>query len=162
MIKFDALILIDCWGENWIKSTKPKTTMQFYARLLAFVVKKEFQQIFFCSGYVNNNCDSEKYRTHALFESVYPQHQYVNNLEELRNYLPDNSNVLTGGAAWQVCLHNKPGINFNLLRKFYDVYSHPQIVDSGMYSTKIINEDDFLSDSLIWVPKDNYFFLKPD
>lgn len=154
-MKFDALLLIDCWGEEWIKTNGFPNTREFYGRVLDFVDKFEYDKVFFCSN-------PEK--THHWFENFYSDHIYIEKLHKLTspsltNRLKPGSTLLVGGAAWQFCLHYKAEINFHSLSTLYQVYSHPNIVDSHMHKKEKITSTHFFNDSLPWVEKQDLFFL---
>ena len=141
-MKFDALLLIDCWGEEWIRTYSPLNTREFYGRLLDFVEKSKYDKVFFCSTPM---------KTHNWFENFYSNHIYIDQLHELTEQLKPGSILLVGGAAWGVCLHHKVDINFQSLSTVYQVYSHPDIVDSYMHKTEKITSTHFFNDSLPWI-----------
>ncbi len=155
MKKFDALILIDCWDEHWIQFEKLPNKREFYGRLLDFVSNLEFNKIFFCSGPKNQ----PSWKTHIFLEHFYPQHRYILDIEELKENLSIGSTILVGGQAWQVCLHHKKELNFMLLNQFYEVYSHPKIVDGDINSIVNIDTENFMSDILLWEKRKKFFYL---
>jgi hypothetical protein len=158
MIKLDALLLIDCWDKQNLHNPKSDVNY-FYTGIIDFTKNLTFKKVFFCSGYVNG-LKSTEFKTDKIFEDYYTKHWYVFDIKELLRYLDKDSNVLVGGAAWGACLHNKAEMNFNLLRKYYNVYSHPKLVDSELYTEKVITEHDFISDILPWKKTEDLFYLE--
>lgn len=146
---FHALLLIDCWGEKWIKEQNCLKARQFYGRILDFTSLLEFENIIFCSSP----------KAHHWLEEFYPQHQYVDTMAKFNEIVPVGSRILVGGAAWEACFRGHPQLGITMLRKPYDVYSHPNIVDSSVHSTDIISESFFERDSLPWIKIENFYYL---
>jgi len=152
-MKFDALVLIDCWNEEWIRKENPINAREFYGRILDFCEMLSFTHVYFTDS---------TYPTHPWFLERYPDAHII----DLDSMLLDNhSNILVGGAAWGVCLHSKITPSFLTLADqatnkngepvTYNIYSHPSIVDSQMSITKRIDHDDFIHDG--WEPVHNFY-----
>lgn len=149
-MNFDALLLTDCWLEDWIKHDRPYGVREFYGRIIDFTEHLKVSHVYFCSTPA---------RTHHWLENFYTNHIYVNDLKHLNTLLKENSTLLVGGIAWNMCLHYNEKMNFNSLRKYYTVYSHPKIVDSYMYSSYRISNKDFEENFLPWKKINNFFYL---
>lgn len=149
MQKIDGLLLIDCFDESFIEKHKVFKFVDFYERLLKFTSQIEFDIVLF----------SSQTPTHQILTSYYKDHVSVQSLFQLKTVLKEESSILVGGAAWHACLHSKIDINFSSIKRYYKTFSHPDIVDSHMFSSKIITEKDFYEDDLKWIKENNIFRL---
>ena len=162
MIKFDALLLIDCWGESWFEKEKPLNVLPVYFQMIDFFSNLEFDQVFFGSSFNPSYCEKDDvHRTHSIFENLYPKHRYISGVKELyTKHLSRNSKILVGGGAWKMCLHYRKELCFGKLRRVYHVYSHPKIVYGPPFiDNSIITSNDFRLDFLPWQEVDNVFYL---
>jgi hypothetical protein len=150
-MRFDALLLVDCWDENWIRKQNGLHIRQFYGRLIDYVDMFSFVNVLFASGYEN---------THPWFENHYPNHRYVRNIRDVKEVLHMNSSVLIGGAAWNYCLHYAPVSIQTLSDSGYHLYSHPEIVDTGMYDNTRVTHDDFKRDNVPWRKVYDFYYLQ--
>ena len=148
-MKLDGLVFVDCWGEKWINECNPVLGRRFYSELLEFTELYAIDKVFY-----------EKDNTHHWIVEKYPD-AYDNDLQTIRNNLPEFSNILVCGAAWGKCLHNTteqrasfPNLSLNG-GKQYNLYSHPCLVDSAMHSAERIVEQDFLTE--LWIPVLNLY-----
>lgn len=150
-MKFDALLLVDCWGEDWIKKGNGLHVRQFYGRVIDYAEMFSFVKVLFASGYE---------KTHVWFENQYPNHHYVRTMDDVKNILPKYSNILIGGAAWNFCLHKSKVSIQTLVKGGFHLYCHPELVDTGMYSNKRVTHDDFKNDIMPWRKVYDFYYLQ--
>ena len=144
-LKLNALLLNDCFDEEWINQKNPINVYEFYGRVLDFTRSYHYDIVI---GVTN---------THHWFKEKYPNLKMIGYDENISDYLPKHSNVLVAGAAWNACLHKNAFCFQKLLEKSFNVYSHPKIVDSYMKSTQIVNKEMFLADG--WHPVNGLFLF---
>lgn len=148
LLNLDVLFLNDCGNEDWIKEDKPLNIYEFYGRILDFVNPFNFEYVLgsYCGGY----------DTHHWFKEKYPNLIQVTNLSHFTKIVPKNSNILVAGAAWNICLHHNKYFSFNNLHNAsYNIYSHPNIVDTQRHKTNRVTDKMFLDDN--WKPVDNLY-----
>ena len=162
-MKFNSLILIDVWDEEWRKKHDTDGSRVFIAKLLDFVEMFSFENVILSLGFDNTGKASSLPRsgrereggiTHQDVLDVYPDAICVQTLDDVKSICPENSNVLVGGTAWNLCLHEKPISFVSLHDAGYRVYSSKEICDTSMYSIAIVEDDYFKNDKLIkWQQK---------
>ena len=146
-MKFNSLILIDVWDEEWRKKHDTDGSRVFIAKLLDFVEMFSFENVILSLG-------SSPRSTHQDILDVYPDSICVQTLDDVKSICPEKSNVLVGGTAWHQCLHEKPISFVSLHDAGYRVYSSKEICDTSMYSIAIVEDDYFKNDKLIkWQQK---------
>lgn len=156
-MKFNALLLMDMWNDDWARRVGAAQNRQFIARVLDFVDSLQFDVVLFCDSNVP---------MHPWLLSAYPQAIGVNTVAEVNRVLKPHASILMGGSAWQGCLHKNP-INFASLATSpepdwvggYNVFSTPHIVDSHHLSPRVITHQNFKEDSLPWRPIFDYWLL---
>ena len=146
-MKFDGLLLIDCWEDKWIHISKNQKARQFYKNIIEFISKYSFGNVYFFTNSV--------YGTHECFHK-----HFSNNVIEVTTVDQIlGETFLVGGAAWNLCLHDPVLPSFaTLARAGKTVYSCPSIVDSDVDSAEPVTEDMFKYDRRIrWVKQNNLF-----
>lgn len=149
-MKFNSLVLIDCWGEDWIKKNNALHVREFYGRILDFTESYNFDKVFIVGN--GNN-------VHIWFKQFYPDYINVNHIDEIKKHLNDYDSVLVCGAAWKACLHDGHFSFPAFVNKNLNVYSSPYVVDSQMHSTEKITDEHFLNDDLPWQKVFNFYHL---
>jgi hypothetical protein len=149
-MRFDSLVLVDCWGEEWIKKYNALHVREFYGRILDFVESYEFDKVFF----VGNSS-----KIHVWFKQFYPDFISVNHIDQIKNYLNDHSSVLICGAAWKACLHQGQFSFPSFTEKNINVYTSPYVLDTQMHSTERVTDEHFANDTLPWQKVFNFYHL---
>ena len=153
-MKFNTLLLIDCFGEEWINKNNPIKLRQFYANTIDYLELFSFDQVLF-----SPNKDDQRHSIHEWFKTAYPNAKLVDNMQDVVALVNPHTNILVGGAAWDACLH-KGAINYQALQKNkFNVYSCTEIVDSFMYSSSKVTDLDFEKDNLNWQKVYNFWML---
>ena len=146
-MKFDGLLLVDCWEDKWIHVSKNYKARQFYQNIIKFISEYSFDNVYF---FTNND-----YRTHQCFYE-----HFRNNITVVKTVAElVGETFLVGGAAWDMCLHDPSNPSFTTLANAgKTVYSCPSMVDTEMGSTQIVTQDTFKYDRRIrWVKQNNLF-----
>jgi len=151
-MNFDAVVLIDLWNDEWIDTNHnyPETHYSFLQGLFDFLDKISFNKIFTFTG------DKE---LNELVKNKYSNYINLNSVTELRNLLPEQSDLLVGGVAWQQCLHFKPYGFQNLVMSGYNVYSTPEICGNKNDTKDQVEIHFFEEDFLSWQKTDTFYFL---
>ena len=162
-MKFNSLILIDVWDEEWRKKHDSDGYRVFTSKLLDFVEMFSFENVILSLGFDNTGKASSLPRsgrereggiTHQDVLDVYPDAICVQTLDDVKSICPEKSNVLVGGTAWNLCLHEKPISFISLNNAGYRVYSSKEICDTWVYSIDTVEDDYFENDKRIkWQQK---------
>ena len=140
-MKFNSLILIDVWDEEWRKKHDSDGYRVFISKLLDFVEMFSFENVIVSGGV-------------SAIEDVYPDSMCVQTLDDVKSICPEKSNVLVGGTAWNLCLHERPISFISLNNAGYRVYSSKEICDTWVYSIDTVEDDYFENDKRIkWQQK---------
>lgn len=141
---FDAALLIDCWEEDWLKSTGQLNARAGYGRMCDYLSYTDCELLLYS---VN---DGRK--VHPLFQYTFPEIRRVEEMSDLKSILAPNSKILIGGQSFGMCVHYNPLGIMNLLSENFIVYSSPKIIntrfhDTYLYETrrKAFEKDDCLS-----------------
>ncbi len=147
-MKFDGLLLVDCWEDKWINLSQNYKARQFYKNIIKFISDHSFGNIYFST---NND-----YRTHQCF------YEYFENDITLvaKSQQVLGKTILVAGAAWDLCLHDPVLPSFvTLAHAGKTVYSSPDIVDTEVGSDTTVTDDMFKLDRRInWVKQDKLFY----
>ena len=46
-MKFDGLLLVDCWEDKWIHISKNQKAREFYKNIIEFISKYSFGNVYF-------------------------------------------------------------------------------------------------------------------
>ena len=152
-MKFDALVLIDCWEEDtWDTTVRKEKATAFHKRLAKFVAKHEFKQVIFAtanykarptsSWLVRNITNSSK--------GLLPKTQIENFYEFYRTGIKPRDKLLVGGAAWNLCVHgNQIGLMNLMNEEHFSILTHPEVVDSYIDDRLPVTIETILSDNRI-------------
>tara|TARA_B100001996_G_scaffold77698_1_gene57350 strand:- start:398 stop:931 length:534 start_codon:yes stop_codon:yes gene_type:complete len=160
----DAILLNDCWGEDWIRSEGVIGALEFYGRIIDFFEGHKILQDK-SVGYKSlmfSNTKHHSWGLHHWFKDRYNIVE-VSEPEHLRGYLRKGDNLLVTGASWKVCLHESQ-FSFSELQKVnMTVWSHPNLVNVTGFKEPIpprVTDIDFKKDG--WEKMENkwpYFGL---
>jgi len=164
MKKFDAVLLVDCWTPNfWKDDERARKQKKFHNSLLSFLRTQEFDQVLFATkGLPETQTDPRlKYKLHSKTKSNSELHiEDIVSYYDLYKNLQDKSNILLGGAAWQMCVHgNHIGLYELMDEKNLTILSHPSMVDSFIDDEEPVTKQDFENDWMItWFERGDGFY----
>ena len=146
---FDALCLVDCFDEKFLRELCldpwDYTTRGFYGRLLDYLERFEFDRVY----------ATDTYPVHHWFRERYPQIELVNQKSFSTNIV--NQKLFVAGQSWHICLHSKNGTGFYHMHLRNTVYSSPHAVAHYWLNKQYVSELDFENDPYAeWTPSHNH------
>ena len=124
---FDAALLIDCWEEDWLKSTGQLNARAGYGRMCDYLSYTDCELLLYS---VNDGP-----KLHPLFQYTFPEIRRVEEMSDLKSILAPNSKILIGGQSFGMCVHYNPLGIFNLLLEDFIVFSSPKIINTRFHNT---------------------------
>lgn len=155
MIKFNGLILIDCWGQPTWHEKSPKSKA-FYKNIVSFLNEQSIvldNLIFATYGGITDQ---------SLFEiNANNIHEDVFDWNQFKNKNLDHGNWLMGGAAWESCIHYRPFglVSFIATQPKCELISHPDLIDTRFTLDEKMSEQHFENDKVIkWIDQEFGFY----
>jgi len=164
-MRFDVLVLIDCWEENiWEDQAQRNKMSSFYDRIIKFVSDYNFKKVIFAThGYRYSNPTSERLvRGISNSSNTLMSKTQVQNFYELYAAgVKPGDTLLVGGAAWNVCVHhNQIGLINLVQEEHFSVLTHPDILDSLITKNEKITAKTLQADEKIrWNSADQKGFM---
>jgi len=170
---FDAVLFIDCWGENWIHSAPCLNCREFYGRIVDFIKPLNIPKVLYSTGHSDiHPIFKESFKTIQKVETVEDLSkqlqcedtavdtdqvkEMISNKSKLSYFGQSRSNILVSGQAFNGCFHHNDLGVVNLLLNFFGVFSAPFLANNFHTSDKDITEEDFNNpsfDPVRWVPQ---------
>lgn len=136
---FDAVLLIDCWDNQWLNKEGAFNNRESYGRIADFLSLVDVRLGLYSCGGLNQDI-------HPIFYDVFPEMHRVESILPFEKHVKTRSKILLAGQTFGQCFHyNKLGC-LNLIKKGYKVFTSPKLIitdheTSYVSRKKIIKKD---------------------
>lgn len=163
-MKFDAVLLIDCWDPIlfWDTKSRIKNAQRFYTQLLHVLKNHEFDKVIWHTKDWKLHRTCPRLQT-KIASSTTPNKKIIqvhaDTYYDLYQTVKKDSKILVGGSAWQMCVHGNHLGLWEIVDEELQIVSHPLVVDNFIDNTTPITSKEFENDPMInWYPMAEGFF----
>jgi glycerol-3-phosphate cytidylyltransferase len=154
-LAFAGIILIDCWGGEWVK-TNPDS-VNLYKRLITFLDERPVEHIVFAT-YGDHGEDrpvAEIFNEMKAFTN--PTTSHITTIDEFHNKGLNYGKWLVAGQAWGECIHKRKLGIVNLMQNTNtEVYINPGLIDTKNF--KQVQDNDIVFDIRVeWTKVGDYW-----
>ena len=153
MCMFNALFIIDCWDDAWIRSFGARHMRKFYGQMIDYLDQYEYGHVYLCTD--SNHSVHPWIRSHwdKKRTTIALSHRDVNP----RRLSQTANTSMCAGTSWTHCVHNN---NLGILQQMkfgFRVHSAPELVRANARTNHWeISYRDFVQDTQIeWQPQGN-------
>ena len=145
MCMFNALFIIDCWDDEWIRSFGAKGMRQFYGRMLDFLDQYEYEHVYLCTD--------KDHSVHPWIRSYWPKKRTTIALEHsdinLKRFKTTPRMAMCAGTSWPYCVHNSLFGLIHQMKWGFRVHSAPEVVRGPARGDDPITHRHFMTDHQI-------------
>lgn len=139
---FDAVLLIDCWNENWLKEQGCFGAREAYGRMCDFLSYSDVRLALYSCGHKSQDI-------HPMFREIFPELHRVETLVPFKKFVKTGGKVLVAGQAFGMCFHYNTLGCVNLIGEGYRVYSSPKLINTDYEKDTLGRKKSFKKDKVI-------------